>query len=160
MNEILVEEQAGFRKNRSTTDQIFILTEIVKNRRPKPTFCAFIDIAKAYDKVWRNGLWYKLWQYGIRGKMWRILKNIYEKVESSILLGENRTDWFSIEVGLRQGCVLSCILFILFINDLAKVIKSLKKGVKVGNKLVSILLFADDIVLIAENKDDLEKCYN
>ena len=51
---ILMEEQAGFRQNRSTTDQIFIITEIIKNRRPKKTFCAFIDIANAYDKVWRN----------------------------------------------------------------------------------------------------------
>ena len=53
-NNLIVEEQAGFRKNKSTVDHLFSLTEIIKNRRPKPTYCAFLDLAKAYDKVWRR----------------------------------------------------------------------------------------------------------
>ena len=65
---IFVDEQAGFRRERSTIDQIFILTEIIKHRRPKPTFCAFIDVAKAYDKVWRDGLWYKCGRQVFGGK--------------------------------------------------------------------------------------------
>src|SRR5689334_6409411 len=123
-------------------DQLFVLLETIKVRRPKTTYAAFIDIAKAYDKVWRNGLWYKLFKLGVKGKFWRILRNIYRKVESSVLLGENRTSWFTIEVGLRQGCILSPILFILFINDLKEVLDNLKKGITIG----SMLLFADDLV--------------
>lgn len=155
-NGILVDEQAGFRKNRSTTDQLFILTEIILNRRPKPTYAAFIDITKAYDRVWRDGLWYKLYKAGIKGKLWRILRKIYKHVESCVLLGKNRTDWFETEVGLRQGCLLSPILFLIFLNDLVEEINKLGKGVKCGSKRVSILLFADDIVLIADSKEDLE----
>ena len=64
-NDILADEQAGFRRDRSTVDQLFILMETVKLRRPKPTYAAFLDVAKAYDRVWRNGLWYKLWKLGI-----------------------------------------------------------------------------------------------
>ena len=154
---ILVDEQAGFRRNRSTVDHLFTLIEIIKARRPKQTYCACIDVAKAYDKVWRDGLWYKLWKAGIRGKMWRILRNIYRKVESSVLLGGNRTAWFLIEVGLRQGCILSPLLFVLFINDLRDVVDQLGKGVQLGNGRVSILFFADDIVLLAESKEDLEE---
>ncbi len=155
-NDIFVDEQAGFRRARSTIDQLFILLETIKFRRPKTTYCAFIDVAKAYDKVWRNGLWYKLWKVGIKGKLWRVLKNIYRKVESSVLLGDNRTAWFLIEVGLRQGCILSPILFTLFINDLRDVIERMNKGVKIGTRRISILFFADDIVLLANNKQDLE----
>jgi len=155
-NGILCDEQAGFRKNRSTVDQIFILSEAIINRRPKRTFVAFIDIAKAYDRVWRNGLWHKLIQMGIKGKMWRVLRNIYKHVESCVLLGKNRTDFFDIEVGLRQGCLLSPILFLIFLNDLVDEINKLGKGVKCGSKCVSILLFADDIALLAETKEDLE----
>ena len=55
-NNVLVEEQAGFRKGRSTIDQLLILTELIRHRRPKKTICAFLDIQKAYDKVWRQGL--------------------------------------------------------------------------------------------------------
>jgi hypothetical protein len=156
-NGIIVDNQAGFRKERSTVDQLFILTEVIKYHRPRATYCAFIDISKAYDKIWRDGLWYKLWKCGIRGKMWRILKNIYKKVESSILLGDYRTAFFEIEVGLRQGCILSPLLFNLFINDLQEEIKKLGKGIKIGNFRVDMLYFADDIVLLAESREDLEK---
>ena len=90
------------RKSRSTTDQLFILVEIIRSRRPAPTFVAFLDVAKAYDRVYRNGLWYKIWKLGLKGKIRRVLKNIYKKVESSVLLGERRTEWFTIEVGLRH----------------------------------------------------------
>ena len=56
---LLLDEQAGFRKKRSTVDQLFILTETIRNRS-LPTYCAFLDVAKAYDRVWRNGLWFQL----------------------------------------------------------------------------------------------------
>jgi len=108
---VLVEEQAGFRKGRSTIDQLLILIELIRNRRPKKTYCAFLDIQKAYDRVWRQGLWFILHKYGIRGKLWRVLKNLYAKVESCVRLGKYCTDFFEILVGLRQGCLLSPMLF-------------------------------------------------
>ena len=154
-SKVLIDEQAGFRKARSTVDQLFILTEVVRNRK-SPTYVAFLDVAKAYDRVWRDGLWFQLSQYGIRGKMWRVLKNIYKTVESCILLGNNRTDFFQVEVGLRQGCLLSPILFDIFINELGIELNKLKKGVQCGDKNLSILCFADDLAIIANSKEDLE----
>ena len=91
-------------------------------------------------------------------------KNIYNNVESSVLLGDSKTDWFQLHVGLRQGCVLSPLLFNIFINDLQEYLKKLNKGVLVGTNKLSMLYFADDIVLLAENKEDtelmLEEVYN
>jgi hypothetical protein len=92
----------------------------------------------------------------VKGKMWRVLRNIYSKVESAVLLGNSRTNWFEIEVGLRQGCLLSPLLFDIFLDDLVREINSLEKGVKCGNKRLSILLFADDIAILAESKEDLQ----
>ena len=63
---------------------------------------------------------------------------------------------FNVEVGLRQGCILSPLLFLLFINDLCDAVNNLNKGVRVGNRKISILFFADDIGVLAENKEDLE----
>ena len=117
----------------------------------------FLDIQKAYDKVWREGLWYKLFKYGIRGKLWRVLRKIYKKVESCVVIDEQWTDFFEIELGLRQGCLLSPILFALFINDLVDEIQKLNLGIQCGLKKISLLLFADDIVVIAESRKDLEK---
>ena len=54
---VLVDEQAGFRVGRSTVDQVFVLSELIRARRRKgqKTYCAFLDIKKAYDTVWRDG---------------------------------------------------------------------------------------------------------
>ena len=87
---------------------------------------------------------------GIRGKMWRVIKNLYREVESCVRLGSEKTDWFSVEIGLRQGCILSPILFSIFIDGLAKAVKKVG-GAKYGEFVVSLLLFADDIVLMAES---------
>ena len=60
---------------------------------------------------------------GIGGKIWRVVKNLYREVGSCVRLGKENTDWFSLEVGLRQGCILSPILFSIFIDELAKEVK-------------------------------------
>ena len=76
-NGIVLEEQGGFRPGRGCSDQIFVLMSILKGRIGKKTFGCFIDLRKAYDRVWRTGLWKGLWDEGIRGKIWRVLKNMY-----------------------------------------------------------------------------------
>ena len=70
----LSESQAGFRFDHSCVDNIFIINEIIQGRlqEGKKTFCFFLDIKKAYD-----GLWYKMWEMGIQGKLWRVIRNIY-----------------------------------------------------------------------------------
>jgi hypothetical protein len=156
-NNILDDEQAGFRRARSTIDHIFTLHEVIMTRRPKRTYCCFIDIQKAYDRVWRKGLWKKLYDYGIRGKMWRMIKNIYQNVESCVQVNGRRSRFFPINVGLRQGCVLSPLLFDLFINGLIEEIKKSDLGVSYGQEKIAILMFADDIVLTAENAEELQQ---
>ena len=69
--------QAGFGQNRSCVDHIYALGKIIPGRKDAglTTYCFFLDVQKAYDTaVWRNGLWEKLWDIGIRGKMWRTMK--------------------------------------------------------------------------------------
>ena len=106
---VLVDEQAGFRVERSTIDQIFALKEMIQGRRRKKcdTYCCFLDIKKAYGTVFREGLWRRLREVGVVGKMWRVLKNIYVNVESSVIVNEERTEWFEIFTGVRQGCHFS-----------------------------------------------------
>ena len=76
--------------------------------------------------------------------MWRVVKNIYESVESSVLVNNDRTDWFELHTGVRQGCILSPILFNIFIDGLASSINKQRWGVKVKDRDISLLLFADD----------------
>ncbi len=68
------------------------------------------------------------------------------------------TDWFKTESGLKQGDTLSPTLFNIFINDLANIVNSLNIGIDIGRFRISILLYEDDIVLLGESEQDLQKC--
>ena len=96
---------------------------------------------------------------GIQGKMWRMVTTIYNKVESCVLVDGKETSWFEVEVGVRQGCVLSPILFSIFVDGLARKIKESGMGVEVeGGEYdkLGLLMYADDIVLIANNEQELQ----
>ena len=83
-----MDEQAGFRNGRSCADQLLVLTEVLAEHRQagKKVVACFIDVRKAYDRVWREGLWKALWQKGVRGRMWRVLKEYNKKVQSAVTL--------------------------------------------------------------------------
>ena len=80
------EGQAGFRKEMGCVDHVFTVGRIIQGRKKeeKPTYCLFLDLQKAYDIVWRNGLWKQLSQYGIKGIMWRVLKKMTECTKSAV----------------------------------------------------------------------------
>ena len=78
------------------------------------------------------------------------------KVESSVVVNEERTEWFELHTGVRQGCILSPTLFAIFIDGLATLVKECTKGADLGPVELQILLFADDIVLVADKIQDLQ----
>ena len=86
-----------------------------------------------------------------------VLRSYYEEVKSKVRLQQGETEWFGIDVGVRQGCVLSPTLFALFIDGLALDVKRLGLGVQAGRGRLALLLYADDIVLMAESQEDLQK---
>ena len=145
----LHEEQAGFRINRSCNDNVYTLNEIVQGRlrEDKKTYAFFLDIQKAYDSVWLDGLWYKLWGMGVKGRMWRVIKRMYESSKSPVLFEGEKSDTFKIEQGVAQGCNLSPILFSVFINDLLKEVEQTGLGIQLSSgKTVGGMLFAADFV--------------
>ena len=116
------------------------------------TFCAFIDFRKAYDYINRNKLWQRLQDINVSTKMLTAIKSLYVNVSACVKVNNLTTDWFDVNSGLRQGCSLSPLLFNLYINDLALHINALGKGITLNNDKISLLMYADDIVLIAENE--------
>ena len=94
---------------------------------------------------------------GIKGKMWRVLQGIYNIVESCVRVKEDLTEWFPVNAGVRQGCILSPFIYALFINGLVKDINALNLGINITeHSKLSALLYADDIVLIAEHRYALQ----
>ena len=104
-------EQVGFLPHRNTLQQVFVLTEAVKLRRPARTFACFVDFTKAYDSVWRNGLWLALEAEGISGKFLQMLKAIYKSTPLFLRLDRKLDGPFELSFGVRQGCLLSPLLF-------------------------------------------------
>ncbi|CAB1119768.1 unnamed protein product [Ectocarpus sp. CCAP 1310/34] len=154
------EGQAGFRRKRGCVDHVFTVGRIIQGRKRagKPTYCFFLDVKKAYDTVWRNGLWKQLSKYGIKGKMWRVLKKMTECTKSAVMLDGELSKFFDIEQGVPQGCTLSPTLFQVFINDLLEVVEAVRKGVKVGDTETSVtgMLFADDFVGMSDTPEGLQ----
>ncbi len=109
--------------------------------------CAFIDLKKANDSLNRHILWSKLESIRINSHLQNAIRAVYDYVICSVRINGFLTDWFSVKIGLKQVCPLSSMLFNIYINDQATKIDAHGKGVKVADQTVSILLFADDIVL-------------
>ena len=115
------ENQIGFKKGHRTADHIFVLNtiinKIVKIERSK-LFCAFIDFQKAYDKINRKLLLLKLQKVGIRGLFYKNIKAMYNSVLYLLKLHNGVLDPITSTLGLRQGGVLSPLLFNLFVDDI------------------------------------------
>ena len=160
----LVEEQNGFRTGRSCTEHIFTLQSVIQSRQCNnlSTFVTFIDFSKAFDRINRESLLYKLFNNPcpIDGKMYSIIKTLYTDTESCININEYRTDWFETLQGVRQGDNLSPTLFAVFVNDLAVRIKEMNIGVKMGEIHIPILLYADDVAILSETEADMQTMLN
>lgn len=99
-NDILVDEQNGFRKNRSCENHVLTLNNVIQNR--DSTFVTFIDLHKAFDL-----LEYCILHNGVDGNFYNIIKTIYQNTESCVRIGNNMTEWFPCNSGVRQGDNLS-----------------------------------------------------
>ena len=154
---ILGEAQNGFRKGRSGTDSAFVLNSILWKSlsKKKKTHLAFLDLAKAYDSVDRNVLWEKLRKLGFGGNFLKSLQSMYKGDYVTCQTNGATTNPVYLGRGLRQGCSLSPILFALYIVDLSRDLHASNLGILLSKVCVSVLLFADDILLISDSADGL-----
>ena len=92
---------------------------------------------------------------GIGGRALAFLKAAYSDVSCEVKVGEGRSDPFELSCGLRQGCILSPLLFSLFINSVVARLKEAEVGVKCGSKLIFMFLYEDDAVIVAEDEKSM-----
>ena len=158
---ILYQFQFGFREGKGCLEPKMVLYETVFRRKAlgKPTYLLFVDFKKAYDSVVQNLLWKKLSFYGIRGKFLRVLKGLYDGFQMKVLVNGVLSEPFEVKVGVRQGCVLSPLLFLLFINDALDLMVEEDLGIcLVGDTHLCLgLFFADDLVLMASSEAMLRR---
>jgi len=121
----------------------------------------FIDFKQAFDSVWQQGLWQLLRNNGISQDLVLLLEDLYSKSVSAVRVDGELTEWFSVTVGVRQGCNLSPYLFNLILEAMMKeALKNLDVGVAISGQVTSNLRFADDIDLVAESPQQLQDITN
>ena len=138
-NKLLNQCQSGFQKGDSCVSQLLKITnDIFRNLDSDPstdTRSIFLDMSKAFDKVWHEGLLYKLRVYGIHGDIYNLLTNYLMGRQQRTLINGQVSGWKPITAGVPQGSVLGPLLFLLYVNDLP------------DKLLCSPKLFADDVSL-------------
>ena len=144
-NNFITKNQSGFRPGDSTTNQLLYLVneihEAFENPKSLEVRAVFLDISKAFDKVWHDGLLFKLKQNGICDNLLKLFESYLYNRKQRVVLNGSHSDYSIIESGVPQGSVLGPLLFLIYINDLEKDIKS------------NIKFFADDTMLFSVVKD-------
>ena len=115
-----------------------------------------LDAAKAFDKLWRDGLFYKLMPRTEAG-VWRLLHQYYSESYAVVNVEGFRSDVFKINEGVKQGGALSSFLFNFFLDDLLNRLLSLEIGALVGEVNTSDLAYCDDILLLASNEGQMQR---
>ncbi|CAG9327239.1 unnamed protein product [Blepharisma stoltei] len=156
--------QAGFMKGMSTADQIYRLETVIEHCRThkKGIICGFLDICKAFDTVRHSDLNEVMLSRGVNTDTISIIGAMYNNCESNIIMNDRLSDPIRIKKGVRQGGSSSPICFNLIPNELAWAISSADVGVelKSGEMKLGLLLYADDIVLMAHTMSQLQQLMN
>lgn len=159
LDSYIAEEQAGFRKDRSTVQQILILRLLAEKakRSGKKIYNCFIDFQKAFDTIKHKIIWAVLKSYGVDYKVVTLLQQIYGKSRSAVRIGTDLGEWFQPSVGTRQGDPLSPLLFITYLERIMDQITSNNSGINVNGTHINNLRFADDIDLPGDNHTSLQE---
>ena len=160
---IPAEEQAGFRKSRSTIGQILncrlLMEKHLENR--KDVYHNFIDFKKGFDRVWHEGLWQSMRNFGITNEIIEIIESLYANSTNAVLINNVTGNFFDTTVGVRQGCLLSPVLFNIFLEQIMiNTLHEHTSTISIGERNISNLRFADDIDLIAGSNTELQVLTN
>ena len=144
-NSLITKNQSGFVPGDSCTNQLLFLINEIHEAFNNPTSlevrAVFLDMSKAFDKVWHKGLLFKLKQNGVSGKLLSFFESYLSNRKQRVALNGSFSDYADIESGVPQGSVLGPLLFLVYINDLEKNIRS------------NVKFFADDTMLYSVVKD-------
>ena len=162
--EYVCETQGSGKKGSRTSDHLlivkFLIDKYVK-QQGKQLFACFVDLRKAFDTVPRTKMFYSLLKdYKIGGNFLKILQEIYSGNQVYVKLSEGLLKPIKTSIGLKQGCVFSPILFNLFINKISDIFDDTCAPVRVNNKEINSLLWADDLLILSETPTGLQSAIN
>ncbi|XP_055386749.1 uncharacterized protein LOC129615538 [Condylostylus longicornis] len=156
--EILGDYQCGFRQNRSTTDQCFILCQIFEKffEYSIDIHCVFVDFKQAFDSINRSRIEQILQINGIPKKLIKLTMMTLTNTVAKVLIQGELSNSFEISSGVKQSDALSSLIFNLVLDS---VVKDVDPGGTIFNKSVQICAYADDIVILSRNLNDLKETF-
>ena len=154
--------QFGFRKNTSTIMAIHLLKETIGSytSNGNSVFCAFLDLKSAFDKVNHKKLIMKLMESGVPSCLARFVEGLYSKQSAHVLVSSSISGSFSIKNGVRQGAILSPLLFNFYINSIIEKIRKTNIGCRLGYDMCNVFAYADDVALVAPSHSALQLLLN
>ena len=158
-HKIIPAQQIGFKRGFRTADHVYLLKTLIDKTffKKGKLYAAFIDFKKAYDTVDREKLLRKLQEAGVSGIFLRNIKALYTKTEYQIKLKKGLLKAISSNLGLKQGCPLSPILFNIYISDIEPYLRDPNSDITLHDTTISHFLYADDLVIVADSKEGLQK---
>jgi hypothetical protein len=152
--------QAGFRPKHSTVDHCITLRHIIEKawEKKEEVFCCFVDFRKAFDTVPRDKLWSRMEELGVPKHLRAAVHRMYEEVKAKIRTSAGISESFRSDIGVKQGCPLSPTLFGIYIDKLEEWLNSQGgDGIHLGKFVIRLLLYADDLILIAKSTLGLQE---
>jgi len=159
----LSDEQAGFRPGRGTRDHITNIRIIMEKARShrQPLYMCFVDFQKAFDCIGHEKLWWTLLDMGFPPHLVQLLSSLYRNQKAAVRLNGEISEWFRIYNGVRQGCVISPILFNIQLEIIMRqALEHYNGRFRIGGRRLSNLRYADDIVLLASSPEELQELVN
>ena len=161
-NNLVPNCQIAYKENSSTCDHILTLKNIIDKYINKVCranlYICFVDFRSAFDTVWRKAMLYKLIKLGVGGNFINVIDSMYKNVFYRVKHNGYLSQKIPSNVGVKQGCVLSPLLFNLFLSDLPDVFTDNCCPVTLCDTKLNCLMFADDLVIISESAVGLQNC--
>ena len=161
-NNLIHELQGACQEKCSSLHTNWLVRESVAHymERGSTVYVALLDVAKAFDTVWHNGLFYMLHENGMDKKLWRLLIKSYDGFRCCVSIGGQYSEFFEALQGLHQGAPISMTGFALYDNILIKALVQCMVGLQLGDTDVTCPAYADDIVVLTTNVATLQVLLN
>ena len=160
LDPLLRKEQAGFRPQRSCVNQINTLRIIVEQsvEMQSPLYMVFVDFERAFDSVNRDFIFKALEKYYVPEKIIRLIKEMYKDCTSQVLHNGSSGEPISLISGVKQGCILSPLLFTIVLDCVMRQSNQIPKGIQWGlMERLEDLDFADDICMLSHRRNDMQE---
>ena len=158
--EMISKEQYGFRPGMRTREALYRAQLLLQKCREfrKPVYACFIDFEKAFDRVQHEKLIQILKKIGLDEWDTGLITDLYWKQTAFVQVGGAKSNKILIKRGVRQGCILSPLLFNIYSEQIfAEALEEQKIGIRIGGEIINNIGYADDTVLLAESMPDLQK---